>query len=549
MKTYTDLASRRFQILADFEEPVQATIFHRKMKGGDEPLEVTTEQAQKATGVGSLKMNLLNSDQYVIARDSPESEWSLYRDWSHYHLLLFSVFSPRELGGFVCEIRSGQEKQRIYRHPPLLLSEGWNLVRIDLGDTANQINLEDIRELRFFVDNLSDPVVLYLDDVVLADNERLVHGTDERKPGDLYVRTRGRRLVAGAAGRFELVFHRGRIVQWFDLAHDSSRRHNLAGAAPLGPNPVALSNDAPDINRSDSAIDSLPSGLLVDSQQNLEEATPLRVVIRGEWRFGQSRQEAVEGVPGYRWLYFVYRDGRVYASCSVIPPTDLSTKAWGLAFACADHQGFIPRRVEVSPELEGKSQSTATASYALFTRPEKGQADLLIVPHSPLALESPQTDHDRLPSVFWRMGEDTNRFSACFLLRLWPADLDTPEQAGPIAMDYCHPLPIEVDVGQLVLNDEGDDNQDGFNESSGCYVLQLKGNLAKVRIDGRRQLRFSPAFKLKDVLQRDVWVYVDGRQVKELCRDSDGDILFIVSGAISDEVLVEVTSAMHEAPK
>jgi len=120
VKTYTDLASRRFQILADFEEPVQATIFHRKMKGGDEPLEVTTEQAQKATGVGSLKMNLLNSDQYVIARDSPESEWSLYRDWSHYHLLLFSVFSPRELGGFVCEIRSGQEKQRIYRHPPLL---------------------------------------------------------------------------------------------------------------------------------------------------------------------------------------------------------------------------------------------------------------------------------------------------------------------------------------------------------------------------------------------------------------------------------------------
>jgi hypothetical protein len=48
------------------------------------------------------------------------------------------------------------------------------------------------------------------------------------------------------------------------------------------------------------------------------------------------------------------------------------------------------------------------------------------------------------------------------------------------------------------------------------------------------------------VADRDVWVYVDGRQV-ETYRDAKGNALFEVKGMIAGEALVEVTSRAKEA--
>ncbi|HSW46044.1 MAG TPA: hypothetical protein VLM89_10785, partial [Phycisphaerae bacterium] len=224
---YGDLASKRFQILADFETPEQGSLFRFEAGGASNPMTITTERARPETGVGALKLALLNSSQRVAAVDSPDSRWGLFRDFSKYQMLLFSAFSPRELGGFTFSVTSGTDTRLTYQHTRVFLKPGWNLIRIDLADMSEQINLADVREMQFWCDPLDTPIDLYLDDLILVDNRESLFGRPEGEPGDLYVLSQGRRLVVGASERFELVFHRGRIVQWFDLAHDPVRLQNL----------------------------------------------------------------------------------------------------------------------------------------------------------------------------------------------------------------------------------------------------------------------------------------------------------------------------------
>ncbi|MEP0841900.1 MAG: hypothetical protein HRF43_04230, partial [Phycisphaerae bacterium] len=240
MKTYEDLASRKFQVLADFETPAQATLFHREPPRGGGQVELTTRQSRRETGVGGLRMAFTDSSQRVWAADTPEGQWALLRDWTPYNLLIFSVFSPRALSGFHFSARSGTDVPLTYAAPRIALEPGWNLVRIDLGLLSDQINLADVRELRFWCDPLESPIELCLDDLILVNNAKQVFGSSPAAPGELYVRAEGARLVVGSGERFELVFSEGIIRQWFDLGSDPLKARNLAGGFPLGPVPVAV---------------------------------------------------------------------------------------------------------------------------------------------------------------------------------------------------------------------------------------------------------------------------------------------------------------------
>jgi len=548
VKAYPDLSGRKFQILADFEDPAQATLFRRETAGRSEPIAISTQRAQQNTGVGSLKMSLIDSAHRVVAADMPDRQWSLYRDWSKYHLLLFSVFSPRDLGGFTFSVTSGSDKRLTYQHPRIFLHPGWNLIRIDMADLSDHVKLTDVREMQFWCDPLDTPTDLYLDDLLLVNNERRVFGPADPEPGELYVTSKGRRLVVGVGERFELVLYRGRIAQWFDLSKDSARLHNLIGSGALGPTPVPMPANAAAGARIDDPGQWSALGASVDSYQNLVEACPLRAVLQGEWRFGRPDTPSTENTPTHRWTYSIYRDGRVYVACTGTAQTaTFQPPEVGMVFTCDGHQGFAPKMIEGQP---GEAEPPLGGEpYALFSREEKGQCDLLVVPSRALAIQTVQAPRDPRLSVLWRLPLSGDQFAFSCLMRVWPPDLDGPEQAGPVAIDYCHPLPITLDAGQLVRTDEGDYNNDGFSEARGYYVLQLDGNVAKVRLKGRDHLRFSPLFKLVDVVSRDVWVYVDGRELKELHRDRAGDVLFAVPGVVSDEVLIEVTSAVREPTK
>jgi len=547
MAAYPDLESRRFQVLADFEEPEQATLFRRESTGRSDPLVLSTERARPETGVGSLKMALMSSAEQIVASDSPESRWSLYRDWSPYHLLLMNVYSPRDLGGFTFSVRSGTDQPMRYRHPRVFLRPGWNLIRVDLADMADDINLADVREMRFWSEPLDTPIELYLDDLILVNNEKLLFGEPHPERGDLYVKAMGRRLVVGAEERFELVFHRGQIVQWFDLSHDAARLRNLVGRGSLGPSPVVLSGDSEPIVRPDDMGQWSGLGIAAESHQKLIEALPVRVVVQGERRFGSLDQALADKGPDHRWTYSIYPDGRVYLACTGTARSPTFTPpAMGMVFSCDRDLGFNRQLMEQVPVTAGGS--LATCPYALFARSDRGFADLLVVPAHPLVPEPVRTTDDQRLSVLWRVPLEGEGLSFAALCRVWPADIDSPDQASPIALDYCRPLPLLLDVGRLVRTDEGDFNNDGYSESQGYYVLQLDGHRARLRIDGRSQLRFSPVFKLVDVVNREVWVYRDGRQVREISRDSQGDVLFVIEGVISDEVLIEVMTGPREAP-
>ncbi|UCD27574.1 MAG: hypothetical protein JSV03_10700, partial [Planctomycetota bacterium] len=341
IKAYQDLESKRFQVLADFENPDQQSLFRMESPERTSEIQISTERARRETGVGSLKMQMFRSSQQIVAADSPEAKWAFYRDWSKYHLLIFSVYSPRKLAGFTFSVSSGTDLHLTYKHSRILLEQGWNLIRIDLGDLQDLIDLGDVRRMRFWCEVLDTPIDLYLDDLILVDNSREVFSSPERQEGDLYVLTQGRRLVVGAIGKFELIFSRGMIRQWFDLRNDPARTHNLTGTGTLGPCPVVVEQEVKAKILLDDATQWSGLGLIAESYQSLVEAVPLRVVVQGEWRFGSPDVPPNDASPYHRWVYSVYRDGRVYLECSGLARNDnFKPPGMGMVFCCDGDQGF-----------------------------------------------------------------------------------------------------------------------------------------------------------------------------------------------------------------
>lgn len=535
---YEDLASRKFRVLADFESPEQGTLFHVEPPGAAGAVEISTDRARSETGVGALRMALGSSAQRLVAVETPEAAWALVRNWSDYHLLIFSVFSPRPLSGFSLSIASGTENPLTYVHSHVFLNQGWNLVRLDLADVGEQVNLGDVRQIQFWCEPLESPVDLFLDDLVLVDNARTVFGPAEPQPGDLYVRSQGRRIVAGAADRFEVIFARGRIRQWFDLGRDPQRVSNLAGPASLGPLPVVIPAEASAAISADDMAQWAGLGPGVEVFQTLADSLPLRVVIQAECRFGSADARANDKSPYHHWRYTIYADGRIYVECSGTARTEtFRPPGVGIAFGCDGSLGF-------TRQIAGESRSGDP--LVLFSRAGAGESDLLVVPAQALACRALDGPGAARLGAVWTLPDAADVFSFAGMIRVWPADIDSPEHASPMAADYRHPVPLGVDAGRLVLTDPGDVNNDGFSEMRGYYVLQLDGSIAKVRIDGRQRIRFSPVFKVVDVSDRDVWVYLDGRQIRHIERDADGNVLFELPGVLTREALLEITSRAKE---
>jgi len=538
---YDDLANRKLQVIADCEDPVQATLFRLDPADTGGFVGITTDRAQLQTGVGSLKVTFAHAGVRLVCGSHPDSQWGFPRDWSKYHLFILSVYSPRQLGGFIISARSGTDVDLRYENPPLLLKPGWNLIRLDLGDMGEQLDLANMRDLEFRCEPLTAPVDLFFDDLILTDNARDLYSTPEKLPGDLYVRSAGRRLIVGAVDRFELTFSRGRIRQWLDLGFDRTRIHNLVGIGSLGPDPIPAAHGQFTANDADNPAGRMGAGTTLETYQSLVSANALRVVVQGAWRFTPPNASPSETDPYSRWLYSIYRDGRVYTECVGLLPAAEATDQVAMRFACDGGAGF-QMRMAASSQDAASAQESSPDDYLLFSRAGKGQSDLLIVPYTrPTA----GGRHDRTASRIsgsWLMNAENGAYALGFLIRVWPPDIDSPEQAAPMAADYRHPFPLHLDAGRLVRTDPGDFDNDGFSEAHGYYVLQLDGSIAKVRIDGGRTLRFSPVFKLVDVANRDVWAYLDGRQIRDMIRDEDGNIIFVIPETISREVLLEITS-------
>ena len=109
----------------------------------------------------------------------------------------------------------------------------------------------------------------------------------------------------------------------------------------------------------------------------------------------------------------------------------------------------------------------------------------------------------------------------------------TPKDAVPHAMQYR--APARVVGAELVKDDPGDFNKDGFNESEGCHVLKGPGPLAFTYERGRGA-GFAPAFKVLG------WsgpapekVFLGGKEVSCAAAVVDGKLVLQVLGRVDGD--------------
>jgi hypothetical protein len=106
------------------------------------------------------------------------------------------------------------------------------------------------------------------------------------------------------------------------------------------------------------------------------------------------------------------------------------------------------------------------------------------------------------------------------------------EDALPHALQYRQPSRMQLSKGELVKNDPGDLDADGFNESEGCWVLRSK-SAVELTFPKRDHALFAPVFKILD------WsalppktVSVNGKEVPAVSAVLDGNLLLQVIGTL-----------------
>ncbi len=545
---YADLATGRFLTVADFEHGRHQTLFHVEPPSSKPSISV--RRSRLSTGAGSLHFALPDRHTRLVCDDQQAKGWALPRDWRGHWLLLMSLYAAQPVDHLTFAIESGQDQPTRFEQAGLRLQPGWNLLRIDLGEAAQQVDLSDVRRLYWWCPQLDHPLELYLDDLILADNQQDLLAPSDDADDTLFVRRRGRSLHISSPGRFELVFRRGRLEQWYDLGSDPQRSRSLAAGGGLGPHLLALSAKrvAGQVSVSGYA-DFSALGPVVESRQRLLELHPSRVVVDGTWRYldphsqAKSSPFAAKPTPPVqqRYVYTITPQGRVYVDLSsglkpgVPPPADV-----GFALCVNADAGFECE----FPDSTHPDDDGAGLSFALLARRQMGRADLLAAMHR--ADDAPiheilRDDRDAPVGVMMCGGQPSaDPFRWAMMLNVWPSDLDNLTEAALIAADYCMPAQLDVEVGQLVRDEPGDRNNDGFCETGGYYTLAMESGLTRFHIDGRRQLRFYPTFKLVGTSDTPCWAYADGRLLRRVWRNSE-DVAFLqIDKIVSKPMTIEV---------
>lgn len=536
-RAYADLAGGRFIILADFNTADQASLCKVvAADGAARPApEISITIARNETGPGGLTAKLAEPRDRVLfdLDDSPDHP-TLVHDWSPYSLFLASVFGPPD--GALLELSiassSGAWARRVHIRP------GWNLLRVDLPEIADSIDLKHVQRVAWSAPRLSGALELGFDDFVLADNTRWLLGEAAQPADRLYAFNRGRRLYVGATGRFEIGLADGQIVWWRggdDL--------NLAAPAGIGPWPTPLPVDWTLRREAPPAYDDPANfeawGVPADATQEVIESNPFRVVVRGQWRYEtpENRATPIAERPGHSWQYTIYADGRVYVRAR----SEARTAKWReprVGYAVAVNQKGKFRHVRSEPAYAQREP----VCFALFSPPTPDAPDLLWVPHL-TALGARQNE---LESADGRLAvtlgdiESADVIETAHLLRFWPTDVNGAPDAETFAADYEYPAKLDVRHGLLRSDVAGDLNHDGFNESEGLYELAVTDGLLRFQFDPGRWLRHAPAFRVHGLEGGECWVYCDGRILSPAGRDGAGAPVFTLPQSMGRVMAVEV---------
>jgi len=529
MQVYPELQTGRFVVIADFEDPKHMDLFQLISVSEQARCVWDRKGGRVETGAGGLRLTAGSSDDTIVIANRPDAQWYLKRDWRPYDLLLMSVNAPQRGLALDVVMASGPPEQRVSAQSSIALQRGWNGIRIDLAEVAEQIPLDDVREIRLAVSGVSKPVQVRLDDILLTGNRVDLVGDSRSSNGTLYVQQVGRRWNIGAGGRFELTFANGQITNGYNLAADPNRLRNLVQGTTLGPSPVVVGASG-----SESG-DFSPLGKSVVARQRIVEMNTVRAVVASEWRFVDDPDAPLDSRPFQRWVYTIYPSGQVFVTVEATG----RTKSWsppglGLAVTIAS-PGDDPWQTNISPApvyatLRSQPRDTVlvymlnpgsgSASIVEQTDPQRRRLSLVAVAPSPGAL-----------------GEVVRWASQLVL----GSSGEVPDaDAAARAVEYSQAAPIRVEVGSPVTDGGVSHRADGFDPSTGTYDLTPDQGRVRFVLDGPKRPFFSPAFRVLGPKDDEAWVYVNHLILNKVARDPAGNLVFQLPGTVRQSTMVEV---------
>jgi hypothetical protein len=551
MRAYPELQGGRFVVIADFERPEQMEIFQLISVSDEAECVLDPARGRTDTGAGCLRFTANSPGDTIVVNNTRAAHWSLRRDWRAFDLLLMSIQSP--VAGLVLDITvaGGRPEERRAAAAALPLADGWMVGRLDLAQIAESVPMDDIREIRLAVSGASRPVQLLLDDIILTEHRMDLLGDASNRHGGLYVRRVGRRLKIGA-GRpgsdFELTFSNGQIVEWYNIAADPYRLHNLVRGTTLGPMPVPVGPDS----GNERGVSNAGEALAVRSR--LVEMNAVRAVVSSEWRFVDDAEASggnSGGRPVQRWTYTIYPSGQIYVSVEAASAARTwSVPRLGLAVALAS-----PPSEELRTFVGGDGEGDEVARSPVYgtVRNTTNDALLLYVVHNGQEAmrisDAPATsgkapigaDSVSLVAFGEKQGRNVEKWS-CHMFVGSSSEV-SDEEVLARAVAYARPVPPRVEQGSLVADGAGLSGAAGFDPGTGCYTIAPGPGGVRFVLDGSEQPYFSPRFRISSSADREAWVYVDHSIFDGVARDTGGDLLFQLPGAIRKPVLVEVLFA------
>ena len=533
MQAYPDLRSGRFAVIADFERPEQMELFRLIGVSPGARFRLDPKRGQEETGRTCLAFHTESPDDTLVINNERARAWYLKRDWQGFDLLLLSVFNPAGPLTLRLSLRGGEVTQSAEASTTLPLANGWNLLRLDLGEIAEAVPIDDVREMAIAISGAAKGVELCFDDLLLAGNRRDLFGDSQARDGKLYVQLAGRRVRIGAGGAWEVTFSNGQIVAWHNLAADPHRIHNLVAGATLGPTPIVLAgSDQP-------ASDFRSFGEAVVAHPRLLEASKVRVRLQSEWRFVDAAGTSLANRPFQRWTYTFYPGGQVYVDVECTVPTGGSgPRPLGLAVTLSMAAGDSHRTIDFRERAD--HQASEPVCYAWARSASQG-ASLLYVLGSTSGEARMNLEQDntvgRVTFVAAQPpGHGVAEHWRCHLL-LGHADEAMVAQAPDRAADYASPARLRVDLGSAAAP-----GGQLYDAGEGCYVIAPQDGQVRLMLDGRERPRFSPAFKVLNAGASEAWVYVNSVILDDVSQDADGNLVFQLAGVLQDETLIEVLS-------
>lgn len=539
MDAYPELRTGRFAVIADFENPAHGELFHL-IGVSDNPSWARRERGGRIdTGRACLEFNTGSPYDTLVINNSRADKWFLIRDWRPFDLLLMSVFAPEPDLTLEITIGAGGTELPQGAHSNLTLQQGWNLLRLDLAEVGEHIPLDDVRELRLSVAQATSPMSLKIDDIILTGYRETVMGDPNATDGELFVQRVGRRWKVGAGGRFELTFASGQIVEWYQLAADPNRLHNLVGGTVLGP--MLLDTDLTVNTVNNSGFGSV-SGIMV--RPAILEMNAVRVVISSQWRAADAR--SAQGAPLAQWTYVIYATGQVYASVehhanSDTPNSTIPQLAagWRTSPDQKLHQTTLPFSRDDAKHFAavGIMQSRSNHAALLFA---------VVSPQASCEIKNVQDHREKTSSfvVSTVTGAEpmptTMRWHCHFALL--ESNENWIEEGLARAKEFITPSPFRFEVGAATQDGHTNLTAAGFDRVDGSFhATPDRGRLRfSIGAQPRSQHSFAPALRVSDPQQRDSWVYVDHLIFDRVARDTHGDLIFQLPQDLKRGTLVEV---------